>query len=50
MTSFDLRKLRTDRRRERRAVIEAIAPAELQAAGKEWLSGEPIEIRVLPAE
>ena len=39
-----------DRRRERRAVLESITPAELQAAAAQWLSGEPLEIRVLPAE
>jgi len=39
-----------DRRRERRAVLESITPAELQAAARQWLSGEPLEIRVLPTE
>ncbi|MGV3555968.1 MAG: M16 family metallopeptidase [Croceibacterium sp.] len=39
-----------DRRRERRAILEAITPEELQAAAREWLSGQPLEIRVLPTE
>ena len=39
-----------DRRRERRAVLESITPAELQAAAQRWLAGAPLEIRVLPQE
>lgn len=38
-----------DRRRQRRALLDAITPADLQAAAKRYLTGEaPVEIRVVP--
>lgn len=38
-----------DRRRQRRAVLDAITPADLQAAAQRYLTDEaPVEIRVLP--
>lgn len=37
-----------DRRRQRRAVLEAITPAEVQAAAKRYLAAQPVEIRVVP--
>ncbi len=39
-----------DRRRKRRALLDAITPADLQAAAKRYLAGaQPVEIRVVPA-
>jgi zinc protease len=38
-----------DRRRQRRALLDAITPADLQAAAKRYLTSEdPVEIRVVP--
>jgi len=39
-----------DRRRQRMEIVQSITTAELQAAATQWLTGEPLEIRVLPAE
>jgi zinc protease len=39
-----------DRRRQRMEIVQSITTAELQAAAAQWLTGEPLEIRVLPAE
>jgi len=36
------------RRRTRRAVLDAITAADLQAAAKRYLSSDPVEIRVVP--
>lgn len=37
-----------DRRRQRRRVLEAITPADVQAAAKRYLDAQPVEIRVVP--
>jgi zinc protease len=37
-----------DRRRTRRAVLDAISPADIQAAAKRYLAVAPVEIRVVP--
>ena len=37
-----------DRRRQRRQVLEAITPADVQAAAKRYLDAQPVEIRVVP--
>lgn len=37
-----------ERRRKRRAVLEAITPADLQAEAKRYLAAQPVEIRVVP--
>ncbi len=38
-----------DRRRQRRALLDAITPADLQTAAKRYLAdGQPVEIRVVP--
>ena len=38
-----------DRRRQRRAILDAVTPADLQAAAKRYLAGAaPVEIRVVP--
>jgi zinc protease len=39
-----------DRRRQRMEVLQSISAEELQAAAQRWFAGEPLEIRVLPAE
>ncbi len=37
-----------ERRRTRRAVLDAITPADLQAAAKRYLAATPVEVRVVP--
>jgi zinc protease len=37
-----------ERRRQRRAVLDAITLAEVQAAAQRYLAAEPVEIRVVP--
>lgn len=37
-----------ERRRTRRAVLETITPADLQAAAKRYLTAAPVEVRVVP--
>lgn len=37
-----------DRRRQRRAILDAITLADVQAAAKRYLAAQPVEIRVVP--
>lgn len=37
-----------ERRRQRRAILDAITLADVQAAAKRYLAAEPVEIRVVP--
>jgi zinc protease len=39
-----------DRRRQRMEMLQSITPEELQDAARTWFTGDPLEIRVLPAE
>lgn len=39
---------RLERRRQRAAILSAITPEDLQAAAQEFLTAEPVEIRIIP--
>jgi zinc protease len=39
---------RLEERRQRAAILSTITPEDLQAAAKEFLTGEPVELRIVP--
>lgn len=39
---------RLDRRRNRAGILASITPDDVQAAARQYLTGEPVELRIVP--